>query len=104
MSIFLHFKTKAMFVIAHHFIHDPETFWNLAPQVIASLPSHLKVHCVYPSTDLKTGTCVWEAPAVADVQDLLDKSAGQYSRNVCYEVNQDIALGLPQTTTAEAFA
>ena len=93
-----------MFVIAHHFIHEPEIFWKLAPQVVGSLPSHLKVHSVFPAKDLKTGTCVWEAPSVADVQDLLDQSAGQYSRNVCYEVNQDIAMGLPQTTAEKTFA
>ncbi len=93
-----------MFIVAHHFIHDPETFWTLAPQVIASLPSHMKVHSVFPSQDLKIGTCVWEAPTVAEVQDFLDEAAGPYSRNVCYEVNQSIAIGLPQTTSQEVFA
>ncbi len=93
-----------MFIIAHHFIQEPDAFWTAAPQLIGSLPSHLKLHSVFPSKDLKTGTCVWEAPNVGDVQDFLDNSVGQMSRNVCYEVSEEMAMGLPQKATKEALA
>ena len=91
-----------MIVIAHHFIQEPEAFWNAAKQVTASLPSHLKLHSVFPSSDLKTGTCVWEASNAGEVQEFLDNNVGQISRNVCYEVNEEMAIGLPQKAAAEA--
>ena len=93
-----------MIVIAHHFIQEPEAFWNAAKQVTASLPSHLKLHSVFPSSDLKTGTCVWEAPNAGEVQSLIDGMLGKISKNVCYEVNEEIAMGLPQRTLEEATA
>jgi hypothetical protein len=93
-----------MLVIAHHFIHEPDTFWASAPQIIATMPSDLKLHSVFPSKDLKTGTCVWEAANVDEVQVFLDNALGKISRNVCYEVNEEIAIGLPQRNVQEVLA
>ena len=91
-----------MFVIAHHFVQEPEPFWSSAPQVIAAIPPHIKLHSVFPSKDLKTGTCVWEAPNATEVQELVDRLLGKMSKNVCYEVNEEVAIGLPQKTMEEA--
>ena len=91
-----------MFVIAHHFIQEPDAFWALAPQVLSSIPQHMKLHSVFPSKDLKTGTCIWEAPSAGEVQDLVDKILGKLSKNVCYEVNEEIAINLPQKMTEAA--
>lgn len=91
-----------MFVIAHHFIQEPEMFWASAREFIPAIPPHIKLHSVYPSKDLKTGTCVWEAPSAGEVQTLVDSMLGKMSRNVCYEVNEDAAIGLPQKTLEEA--
>jgi hypothetical protein len=93
-----------MLVIAHHFIHEPDTFWASAPEIIASMPYNLKLHSVFPSKDLKTGTCVWEAPNVGDVQAFLDNALGKMSKNECYEVNEEIAIGLPQKTAQEVLS
>ena len=91
-----------MFVIAHHFIQEPEAFWASAPEIIAAIPPHFKLHSVYPSKDLRTGTCVWEAPSASEVQKLVDSMLGKMSRNVCYEVNEETAIGLPQKALQEA--
>lgn len=93
-----------MFVIAHHFISDPEKFWALTQQVMDSIPSHIKLHSVFPSKDLKTGTCIWEAPNGKEVQNLVDSQLGNLSKNVCYEVKEEAALGLPQKLLAQATA
>lgn len=90
-----------MFVIAHHFINEPEEFWATAQQFIPSIPPGFKIHAVFPSRDLKTGTCIWEAGSVSEVQTLLDNVAGKMAKNVCCEVNEGIALGLPQKTMKE---
>ncbi|GAB3195388.1 hypothetical protein ABID22_004043 [Pontibacter aydingkolensis] len=91
-----------MFVIAHHFIKEPEAFWASAQNALSSIPPHLKLHSVYPSSDLKTGTCVWEAPSAEEVQQLVDSILGTMSKNVCYEVNEEAAIGLPQKRMEEA--
>jgi len=90
-----------MLVIAHHNISDPEGFWAAAEKVTTSLPANLKLHGVYPAVDAKTGTCLWEAENVQQVQDFLDKNAGQYAQNFCYEVNVEKSMGLPKIQLAE---
>ena len=52
--------------------------------------------------DAKTGTCLWEADNVQDVQEFLDKNAGQFAKNFCYEVNVEQSVGLPKIQLAEA--
>jgi len=91
-----------MFVIAHHFIQQPEEFWSQAQQVTNIIPATLKLHAVFPSRDLRTGTCIWEASALNEVQSFLDNMTGNMAKNVCYEVNETIAMGLPQKTMEAA--
>ena len=85
-----------MFVIAHHFVQEPEAFWASAPQIIAAIPPHIKLHSVFPSADLKIGTCIWEAPNAGAVQELVDRILEKMSKNVYYEVNEEVAIGLLQ--------
>ena len=93
-----------MLVIAHHDIQDPEKFWSSAQQLTASMPSGLKLHSVYPSADMKTGTCVWEGPSAAEVQKFIDDGVGSISKNTCYEVNEAAAMGTPKMAEAAASA
>ena len=94
-----------MLVIAHHFVQNPE-FWSTAQRLMAEsgVPQDLKLHAVYPSTDGKTGTCLWEANSAADVQDYLDKNLSQFANNVTYEVDEAAAMGAPEKTMAAALA
>ena len=91
-----------MLIIAHHNISDPEGFWATAENVTKNLPGNLRVIGVYPSQDAKTGTCLWEAENVQEVQLFLDQNAGQFAENFCYEVNVEKSIGLPSTQLAEA--
>ena len=91
-----------MLVIAHHNISDPESFWGAAEEVTKNLPANLKLHGVYPAMDGKTGTCLWEAGTVQEVQQFLDKNAGKYAKNYCYEVDVNKSVGLPKIPVAEA--
>lgn len=90
-----------MLIIAHHNISDPDAFWGKAKEVTANLPARLKVQSVFPSKDGRTGTCIWEADSVQEVQQFLDKNAGQYAKNYCYEVNVEQAMGLPNYQLAD---
>ncbi len=91
-----------MLVIAHHHIHDPEGFWPRAAEVTKNLPAGLKVLGIYPAKDGKTGTCLWEADNVQDVQQFLDEHAGPYAKNIAYELDEERAVGLPNIKMAEA--
>ena len=93
-----------MLVIAHHNINDPEGFWAAAKGVTMNLPGNLKLHGVYPAQDGKTGTCLWEADSVQEVQQFLDKNAGKYAKNFCYEVNVEKSIGLPDVHLTEQHA
>ena len=85
-----------MLVIAQHTnITDPATFWAKAQNVIAAVPAGTSVLSVFPSQDGKTGTCVWEAGNVEELQKFLDKESAGLATNFCYEVNETAAIGLP---------
>ena len=93
-----------MLVIAHHNISKPQEFWNAAKESTKNLPASLRLHAVYPSKDQKTGTCIWEAASVQDVQQYMDKIVGKYAQNLCYELNEKEAQGLPQIKQSMAHA
>ena len=86
-----------MLVIAQHTnITDPATFWSKAQSVIGNTPAGTSVLSVFPSQDGKTGTCVWEAGSVDELQKFLDKESVGLATNFCYEVNEAAAIGLPE--------
>ncbi len=93
-----------MLIIAHHNVSKPEEFWGAAKEITKNLPANLKVHGVYPSTDTRSGTCLWEANSVQEVQQFLDKKTGQLAKNFCYEVNVKDSMGLPTIKLANALA
>lgn len=91
-----------MLVIARHIISDPDKFWSMATSLSGSIPRYLRLHSVIPSRDKKSGTCIWEAASVNDVQQFLDEHLQSFSENTCYEVDQEMAVGLP-VRAMEAF-
>ncbi len=93
-----------MLVIAHHNISNPVEFWKAAKEKTQNLPSPLRVHGIYPSTDKMTATCLWEADNVKQVQDFLDKNTGKFAKNFSYEVNVKDAVGLPKIQLQSALA
>ena len=84
-----------MLVIAQHNIQNPEAFWAAAKKVTENLPTAIKLHAVYPSEDLKSGVCLWEAHTTEEVQKFLDDHVGSLAKNVCYKINISEAVGLP---------
>ena len=93
-----------MLIIAHHNISNPEEFWKAAKEQTQNLPTSLKVLGVYPSKDKRSGTCLWEANSVQEVQQFLDKNTGKFAKNFCYEVNVKESIGLPGLKLETALA
>ena len=87
-----------MLVIAHHQIQDTEKFWSITNNIGENLPFGFKLHRVYPSMNMKIGTCLWEAPSVGAIHDFIDENVGRFSKNFYYKVNHQGAVGLPKST------
>ena len=91
------YKSSIMLVIAQHTkITDPQAFWAKAQSVIGATPAGTSVLSVFPSQDGKTGTCIWEAQNVEELQQFLDTASEGMATNFCYEVNEAAAIGLPE--------
>jgi hypothetical protein len=90
------YKSSIMLVIAQHTkITDPQAFWAKAQSVIGATPEGSTVLSVFPSQDGKTGTCIWEAQSADQLQQFLDAASEGLATNFCYEVNEAVAMGLP---------
>jgi hypothetical protein len=61
----------------------------------------MKVLAIYPSKDMKSGTCLWEANTLKEVEQFLEKHVGKVARNVCYELSEKDAVGLPFSSKRE---
>jgi hypothetical protein len=86
-----------MLVIAQHTkITDTQALWAKAQSVIGATPPGSSVLSVFPSQDGKTGTCIWEAQSADQLQKFLDVASEGLATNFCYEVNEAVAMGLPE--------
>ena len=82
-----------MYLIAIHNISDPEKFWATAGEL--EVPAGTSLHTVAPSQDHKRAVCVWESDSLDTVRDFVETNAGDISRNEYYEVDEQVAMGLP---------
>ena len=88
-----------MFIVAHHTISDPETFWTAASTV--TIPDHLKLFQVLPSEDLSQGWCLWQAESIDALQSFLDPATATSARNAYFAVETAHALGLPSAAATQ---
>lgn len=84
-----------MFIAIHHEIHDPEKFQQCAEDVFP-LPEELHVHQFFPSEDLSTAACLYEAPSIEKLSAYLDKRLNEASTQHYFPVHTEQAIGLPR--------
>lgn len=91
-----------MYVVVHHHIKNPEIAFPRGERLISGegAPEQVKVLQFYPSQDLSTVTCLFEADSAQSVQGWVDGTLGDSSDNTCYPVAEEQAfaerpLGLP---------
>lgn len=89
-----------MFIIADHFINDPDAFWSTVKAKMNDIPSELHLHAVYPSSDMRRAVCVWDAETVDAVDRFLTQTFGDIVRNECYRINAEAAIGMPKEQIA----
>ncbi len=84
-----------MYVVVNHAITNPENFWSVLSSNPA-MPEGFKVHAVLPGADSSKAVCIWQAPDLASLQQLVTSAVGLYSENSFMEVNENKSIGLPQ--------
>jgi hypothetical protein len=97
-------KEIEMFIVVHHTITDPETAFARGQNLLAGngAPLGVRVREFYPSRDKADVFCLWESNSLDDVRTYVDATLGDSSRNAYFEVDADIARGLPELATSRA--
>jgi hypothetical protein len=85
-----------MFIVIQHQIHNPEKYLECASRVFP-LPDEMHVHQFFPSPDLKTAVCLYEAPSVEVLSNYLDSTLNEVSEQQYFPVHTEQAIGLPGT-------
>jgi hypothetical protein len=83
-----------MFIVAIHNITNPEKFWTAAKTL--AIPTHLKLHSVFPSTDGAKGICLWQGESLAIVKPVVDSLTAGMSVNEYVAIEATQAVGLPK--------
>jgi hypothetical protein len=87
-----------MFIAVHHTITDPETAFARGQNLLAGngAPSGVRAREFYPSRDKADVFCLWEGNSLEDVRDYVDATMGDSSGQAYFEVDAEIARGLPE--------
>lgn len=84
-----------MFIAIQHQIHNPAKFQECAKNVFP-LPEELHVHHFFPSIDMKTAVCLYEAPSVKALSNYLESKLSEASTQQYFPVNPGNAIGIPR--------
>ena len=84
-----------MLVGAKHKIDNPEKFWSTAQEEIPKAPEGITIKQSFPSMDMSSAICLWEAPTVEALASWIDGLVGDVSTNEFFEINTENAIGLP---------
>lgn len=84
-----------MYILVHHQINLPEEFLGIVKSD-TKFPEGFKVHAFLPAASHKTATCIWEAPNVNALENLIEPILKNSSINIYEQVDEGIAVGLPR--------
>lgn len=88
-----------MFVAIQHQIHDQQLFKQKVNSM-APPPEQLRRHQFLTATDLSHAACLWESPSVDLLRDYIDGSLEPASTQTYFAINEDRAVGLPESQLA----
>ena len=92
-----------MYVAIHHSITDSkkwdEMVKKLEPVIEGGkLPQGVKALFYLPSTDGRRADCFWQADSIDSLKRFLDPYVAGASKDEYFQVNAELAFGLPQMT------
>jgi hypothetical protein len=87
-----------MFIVVHHTITNAETAFARGQNLLAGngAPGGVRVREFYPSRDKADVVCLWEGNSLDEVRNYVDATLGDASENSYFEVDTEIARGLPE--------
>jgi len=86
-----------MFVLVHHEVNDPGSFWSRSQQALGDLPAGFELHHCLSASDGTLATCLWSAPSVDAIQSFLEPiHAGNASNHYKAAENQEGIAVPPQ--------
>ena len=92
-----------MHVVVQHRITDSEKFFSAnAEEVAGGGPLGVRGRQFFPSQDRSVAVCLWETPSIDALRDYLDPATAGMSANTYFEVDEERAMGLPETAAAGA--
>jgi hypothetical protein len=93
-----------VFIVVQHTIIDPETAFTRGQNLLAGngAPPGVRVREFYPSRDKAHVVCLWEGNSLGEVRDYVNATLGDSSQNAYFEVDPDIARGLPELAASRA--
>jgi hypothetical protein len=92
-----------MYVVVHHTIINASEAFARGEKLIKGedAPEGTTVLQFFPARDASHVTCLWESNSVADVQQYVDATMGESSRNRCSEVDAASAFARQPLGIAE---
>ena len=93
-----------MYVAIVHQVKDAQAFLSRGERLAdaSNAPPGVVGRQFCPSKDLSAATCVWEGDSVDAVREHIDSTLGDSSENTYFEVDRELAMGLPETAAAGA--
>jgi hypothetical protein len=87
-----------VFIVLQHRIIDPEPAFARGENLLTGngAPAGTRVLQFYPSRDRKEVVCLWEGNSVAELREYADGVMGDSSDNAYFEVDAELAKGLPE--------
>ena len=91
-----------MFIVVQHRITDSETAFARGDALLAArgAPRGTRVLEFYPSRDRASVHCLWESESLDELREYVDDTLGDSSENAYFEVDAEVARGLPAATAA----
>jgi hypothetical protein len=92
-----------MYVVVHHSITDREGYLATDPADIAgNAPAGVALCHFLPARDASAADCLWQAPSTDALRGYLDAATSDICDNSYFEVDAQIAVGLPAAAPAGA--
>jgi hypothetical protein len=93
-----------MFIVVHHTITEQEAAFARGQNLLdgSGAPAGVRVREFYPARGGADVFCLWEGSSLEEVRDYVDTTMGDSSRQAYYEVDAEIARGLPELASSRA--
>lgn len=89
-----------MFVLIHHEVRDPATFWNIVTEEIERLPAGLVLLQSLPDHFGTAEFSLWQAEQLEALQKFVNEKLSLVSRSTFFPIEAANAFGLPHARSA----